>query len=295
MKKVLLTGGTGFIGRNIIEYFADSEEYEIIAPTSKELDIIDENAVTEYLTKNYFDIVLNFAVYGDGIDKTKDGTKMLEYNLRMFLNFEKNSHLYGKMYYAGSGAEYDKSRDIIAVKEDDEGENIPIDHYGLMRYTIDKIIRKSDNIYGLKIFGIYGKYEPWHIRFISNCCCKAIKNLPLSIRQNVYFDYIWIEDFLDILKMLMDNTPKEHVYNVTTGKRIDLYTLAEMVLKVSGKDLPIYVCREGLGKEYTSDNSKLMKELGGYRFTEVETAVAKLYRWYQENESMIDISKLLYQ
>ena len=42
MKKVLLTGGTGFIGRNIIEYFADSEEYEIIAPTSKELDIIDK-------------------------------------------------------------------------------------------------------------------------------------------------------------------------------------------------------------------------------------------------------------
>lgn len=295
MKKVLLTGGTGFIGRNIIEYFAGSEEYEIIAPTSKELDIIDENAVTEYLTKNYFDIVLNFAVYGDGIDKTKDGTKMLEYNLRMFLNFEKNHHLYGRMYYAGSGAEYDKSGDIISVSEEDEGNRIPTDHYGLMRYTIDKIIRKSYNIYGLKIFGIYGKYEPWHTRFISNCCCKAIKNLPLSIRQNVYFDYIWIEDFLDILKMLMDNTPKEHVYNVTTGKRIDLHTLAEIVLKVSGKDLPIYVCREGLGKEYTSDNSKLMKELGGYRFTEVETAVAKLYRWYQENESMIDISKLLYQ
>ena len=64
---------------------------------------------------------------------------MLEYNLRMFLNFEKNSHLFGKMYYAGSGAEYDKRYNICSVKEEQEGSTIPIDQYGLMRYTIDKI------------------------------------------------------------------------------------------------------------------------------------------------------------
>ena len=132
MKKVLLTGGSGFIGKNIIEYFSNSEKYEIIAPTSRELNIIDEEAVTEYLSKQYFDIVLNFAVYGDGIDKSKDGTKMLEYNLRMFLNFEKNSHLYGKMYYAGSGAEYDKRYDICSVTEEEEGCRIPVDLFSFL-------------------------------------------------------------------------------------------------------------------------------------------------------------------
>lgn len=295
MKKVLLTGGSGFIGRNVIEYFSNSEEYEIIAPTSKELNIIDEEAVTRYLEENYFDIVLNFAVYGDGIDKSKDGTKMLEYNLRMFLNFEKNSHLFGKMYYAGSGAEYDKRYDICSVSEDEEGKTIPVDQYGLMRYTIDKIIRKSENIYGLKIFGIYGKYEPWNRRFISNCCCKAIKGLPLSIRQNVYFDYIWIEDFLEILESLMSITPKEHVYNVSTGQRVDLLTLAKLVLEISGKELPIYVCKEGYGNEYTSDNTRLMEELDGFTFMPVEEAISKLYKWYEEHEKEIDIVQLLYQ
>ena len=295
MEKVLLTGGSGFIGRNIVEYFEKSTEYEIVAPSSKELDCIDEAAVTQYLSDNHFDIVLHFAIYGDGIDKSKDGTKMLEYNLRMFLNFEKNSHLYGRMYYAGSGAEYDKHYPIMSVTEEAEGIHIPTDQYGLMRYTIDKIIRKSNNIYCLKIFGLYGKYEPWDKRFISNCCCKAIKGIPLSIRQNVYFDYLWIEDFLKILKVLMDKAPREHSYNIVTGQKIDLYSLAQMVVDISGKCLPIYICKDRLGNEYTANNAKLLNEIGDFPFTPTKKAVEQLYRWYEENEHIIDISRLLYQ
>lgn len=297
MKKVLLTGGSGFIGKNVIEYFADSREYEITAPTSKELDIIDENAVTEYLTENKFDIILNFAVYGDGIDKKKDGSKMLEYNLRMFLNFEKNSHLYRRMLYAGTGAEYDKRFDICSVREQDEGSHIPVDQYGLMRYVTDRLIRKSDNIYSLKLFGIFGKYEPWHMRFISNCCCKAIKGLPISIRQNVYFDYLWIEDFCRILEWFMAEKvmPKEHAYNVVSGRRIDLYSIARMVIEISEKELPVYICREGFGREYTADNTSLLQEMNQFDFTPLKEAIRKLYRWYEEHEAEIDIYHLLYQ
>lgn len=295
MKKVLLIGGSGFIGRHIIEHFKNSDKYQIIAPTSRELNIIDEEMVTTYLQNQYFDIVLNFAIYGDGIDKTKDGTKMLEYNLRMFLNFEKNSHLYGKMYYAGSGAEYDKRFDIVEVSEDDEGKHIPIDQYGLMRYTIDRLIRNSSNIYGLKIFGIFGIYEPWQRRFISNCCCKAVKGLPLTIRQNLFFDYIYVKDFCRILERLMDIEPQEHAINVVRGEKIDLYSLAKMVLEVSGKELPIYICEEGLGKEYTADNSRLIREIGSFEYTDIKDAITEMYRWYMRNEKDIDMLKLLYQ
>lgn len=297
MKKVLLIGGSGFIGKNVIEHFSGSQEYELTAPTSSELNTIEEDAVTEYLENNWFDIVLNFAVYGDGIDKKKDGSKMLEYNLRMFLNFEKNSHLYGRMLYAGTGAEYDKRFDICSVKEEEEGRHIPTDQYGLMRYVTDRLIRKSDNIYSLKLFGVFGKYEPWHIRFISNCCCKAVKGLPISIRQNVYFDYLWIEDFCRILEWFMDErvTPKEHAYNVVSGSRIDLYSIALMVVEISGKNVPVYICREGLGQEYTADNARLLQEIGRFEFTPLKEAVKELYKWYEEHETEIDIYRLLYQ
>lgn len=296
-ENILLVGGSGFIGKNVIEYFQNSNRYCITAPTSQELDAIDEEAVTSYLSKYQFDTVLNFAVYGDGIDKSKDGTKMLEYNLRIFLNFEKNSHLYKRMIYAGTGAEYDKRFDIKGVKEIEVGRHIPVDQYGLMRYITDKIICKSDKIYSLKIFGLFGKYEPWWIRFISNCCCKAIKGIPISIRQNVYFDYLWIEDFCEILEYFMDrkHTPKEHSFNIVSGTKIDLYSLAQMVVTKSGKDIPIYVCKEGFGKEYTADNSRLLEEIGGFDFTPVQETIGKLYDWYVKNEDIIDIYKLLYQ
>ncbi len=297
MKKVLIIGGSGFIGKNVREYLENKKCYEIHAPTTKNLNAIDEEQVANVLRQTYYDIVLNFAVYGDGVDKTKDGSKILEYNLRIFLNFEKNHQLYGRMFYAGTGAEYDKRFDIRSVKESEEGKHIPIDQYGLMRYITDRMIRQSENIYSLKLFGIFGKYEPWHIRFISNCCCKAIKGIPISIRQNVYFDYIWIEDFCKILDWFMneDNHPQHHAYNVTRGEKVDLLTIAKMVVEISGKQIPIIVCHEGIGKEYTSDNQLLLQEIGGFRFTPLKAAIHKLYVWYQNHENEIDLYKLLYQ
>lgn len=294
MKRILLLGGSGFIGRNIQDFFEKKDEYVVEAPPSGRLDLINEKSVDDYFHVRYFDVVLFFADYGTRIDKNKKDDKILEFNLRMFLNVEKNKEHYGVMFYSGTGAEYDKRYDIVEAKEEDEGKRIPGDDYGLMRYIIDRIIRQSDKIYDLKIFGLYGKYEPWQFRFISNCCCKALKGLPISIRQNLYFDYLYINDFLDILKMLLDSPPSAHALNITSGRKIDLETLAKIVVEVSGKDIPIIICKEGIGKEYTSNNDLLLKEIGNYEFTSYKDSIIELYQWYCENERIIDLEKLLY-
>ncbi len=293
--KILITGASGFVGRNVKEYLEKkNEEYEIYAPTSKELDCLDEQEVTEYLKKHRFEYVLHFAVYGDGIDKTKDGTKILDYNLRIFLNFAKNSMYYGKMYYTGSGAEYDKRSEIVSVSEEEIGQSIPVDQYGLMKYTIQQIIEKSDNIYNFRLFGIFGKYEYYPVKFISLACCKAIKGLPLAMRQNVYFDYLWIEDFCRMVERFLWQEPKFHTYNMVSGQKISLEEICNMVLKVSGKDLPVYICKEGLGKEYTASNKRFLEECPDFVYTPMEQVIEKLYQWYMQNETMIDIYKLLY-
>lgn len=294
VKKILITGSTGFVGRNVKEYLEKNPNYRIYAPVSRELDCIDETAVQEYLEENRFDYVLHFAVYGDGIDKSKDGTKVLEYNLRMFLNFQKCSRLYGRMYYCGSGAEYDKRYDIVSVKETEIGRTIPTSQYGLMKYTVGQMIEASENIYNFRLFGIFGKYEYYPLKFISNICCKAIKGLPFSIRQNVYFDYLWVDDFCRMLEFFLSHEPRYHSYNMVAGDKISLREICDIVNQITSRETPVYICREGLGREYTASNGRFLEEWPDFTYTAKETAVRELYDWYKEREDMIDIYQLLY-
>lgn len=292
--KILITGASGFVGRNVKEYLEGKTGYEICAPTSKELNCLDESEVKEYLEKKHFDYILHFAVYGDGVDKSKDGTKILEYNLRIFLNFAKQNHLYGKMYYTGSGAEYDKRYPISMVKEEEIGKTIPTDQYGLMKYTIGEIIEHSENIYNFRLFGIFGKYEYYPVKFISNVCCKAIKGLPLAMRQNVYFDYLWVEDFCRMVEYFLVNEPRHHTYNMVSGQPVSLKEICAQVLRTAGKELPVYICKEGLANEYTASNKRFMSECGDFQYTPFEKSVSVLYEWYKENEKDIDLYQLLY-
>ena len=84
--KILMTGGSGFVGRNVKEYLLQ-KGYDVYAPSSRELNGVDEEQVAACLQKTRYDVVLNFAVYVNGTDPSKDGSRILDYNLRMFLNF----------------------------------------------------------------------------------------------------------------------------------------------------------------------------------------------------------------
>lgn len=291
--KVLITGASGFVGRNVKEYLQRKEMYDIYTPSSRELNCIDEECVTDYLKKYKFDCILHFAVYAAGTGNDKDRNRELDYNLRMFFNFAKNSNYYGKMFYTGSGAEYDKRYDVSRVTEQDIGRTIPTDHYGLMKYIIGQQIESSRKIYNLRLFGIFGKYENYSSRFISNVCCKAVIGIPFSMRQNVYFDYLWVEDFCRMIEIFLQKELLCHTYNIVSGTKISLMEICEIVRRVSGKQLPVFVCRDGLGNEYTASNERFLKEFPEFRFTDIEEAVKSLYDWYQNNEK-INIYQLFY-
>lgn len=294
MKKILITGASGFVGRNVKEYLEKQGGYQILTPSSTELNCIDEAAVRDCLERNHFDFVFHFASYGNESDKNKDAAKILEYNLRMFLNFQKCSKLYGKMYYCGSGAEYDKQYDIVSVKETEIGRTIPTDQYGLMKYILGQMTEASENIYNFRLFGIFGKYEYYPVKFISNICCKAVKGLPLSMRQNVYFDYLWVEDFARMLEFFLSHEPRFHSYNMVSGDKISLSEICDIVNRISGMDARMYVCRKGLAREYTASNERFLSECPDFAFTAKETAIKALYDWYKNREEMIDVYELLY-
>jgi UDP-glucose 4-epimerase len=289
--RVLITGGSGFIGRNLIENL--SPEIEVTAPSSRELDLTDQYKVEQFVRANHFDVILHTATLNATANSQRDRNLVLEKNLLMFFNLVRLRDHFGKMIYYGSGAEYDIRYYQPFMKEEYFDTHIPVDQYGFSKYIMSKYIEAADNIVDLRIFGCFGPYEDWEIRFISNALCKALHGLPITMRQNVFFDYIWVKDLVRMTEWVMKSSTKYRHYNACTGQHVDLVTLAHMITDVTGTNTQIIVGQDGLKAEYSGDNSRILKEMGMFEFTPIRTALENLKDYYQKRLGSIDRNLLL--
>ena len=292
--KILLTGGGGFIGRNVREYL--SRDHDVLAPTHSELDLTDSVAVDGWFREHRVDAVVHGAVR-PGHRAAQDPSRQLWTNLRMFFNIERNRNLFGRFVFLSSGAVYDGSGPLVHVAEDQLGVSLPEDEHGLSKYAIARFIeaegaRSASRIVELRLFGVFGRYEDYGIRFISNAICRALCDLPITLRQDRRFSYLFIDDLMPVLEWALAGEPGSAAYNVTPDWTDTLRGLASMVAARSGKDVPILVAHDGLGNEYTGDNSRLRREMPGLTFTPSEVAVDRLYGWYADRVSEIDRDRL---
>lgn len=287
---IFITGGSGFIGRNLIEYF--SVNHTVFAPTRLELDLTDEVQVAEYFLNNDIDIVIHGAVK-PGHRNAQDQSGLLDANTRMFFNIMRCSEKFRKMIFLGSGAVYDMRHYKPKMKEEYFDQHVPADSHGFSKYLIAKFLHSKENVVKLRLFGVFGRYEDYAIRFISNAICKVLFGLPITIKQNRRFDYLYINDLMPVLDYFIENQPKQIAYNVTPDSAIDLYSIAEIILQRSGKELPIIVAEPGFGQEYSGDNTRLHTEIPSLSFTPIEAAIGDLYDWYEANIHLIEREKLL--
>ena len=291
MKRVLLTGSGGFIGRHLLEQLSAS--YDIAAPTSRELDLTHAEPVESYLRKNDFDVVVHAATWNATVNSTKDLNLVLEKNLAMFFNLARMHERYGKLIYYGSGAEYDQEHYVPRMREEYFDTHVPVDQYGFSKYIMAKHTESATNIVDLRVFGCFGPYEDWELRFISNALCKSLHGLPITIKQNVLFDYLWVDDLVRITDWFMSHDNRHKHYNACTGRSVDLLSLARLIQKVLGMDVPIQLAQSGLKPEYSGDNSLLLAELPDFKFTDLEESVRRLAKYYADNLDRIDRKLLL--
>ncbi len=283
---ILITGSNGFAGSHLKEYL-NTKKFKLFTPSHKELDLLDENKVDNYFKTHKIDIVIHTAVVG-GSRKEEAEESALSQNLRMFFNILRNRNRFIKMIHCGSGAEYDKHFSITQVKEEDFDKRVPIDEYGYGKYLCSKYIENIENVVCLRIFALFGKGEDYRYRFISNAICRNLFNLPITMRQDVYFDYFNINDFVKIVGYFIENEAKHKFYNIGSGKRINLKTIAKMINEIAYKKSEIIVGKTGLNKEYTCNNKRLLTEITDFKFTRMEDSVKNLYLWYKVNKNKID-------
>ena len=220
--------------------------------------------------------------------------KYFENRIRMFMNFANCSRFYRKMIYFGSGAEYGRQKGVFMASETNIGKKVPTDSYGLALYTINEIARKSENIYNLRLFGIFGTHELWQRRFISNAICKRLYGYPITIRQDRVMSYTDVSDLMRVVEWFMTHTPMYHDYNVVQGDPVSLSSLADIVNNHDDESVPIYIAKDGIDVEYSGDGTRLLNECG-IQFISFEESIKRLYQWYEERLASIDREPLLYQ
>lgn len=265
---ILLTGSGGFIGQHLKEHLKD--KYNLLTPCSWKLNLLNQADVDEYFNNHEIDMIIHLAAAGVRITPDATIEEVAKPNIEMFDNLAKHVSEKCKMIMLGSGAEYDKSKPIINVKESEFGKSIPQDPYGYSKYLISKKIEKQENILNLRVFGVYGVGES-PTRVTSAIVNAKIKNEPVVLNQNVRFCFIWIEDLCKIVEYFIENPTKEKFINVTPNESIEIADMAKLIgAEVSLKN-------EGLNNEYTGDNTLLKSKIGDFEFYSYKTGLLNMY------------------
>lgn len=242
---ILLTGSGGFIGRNLKEYLKD--KYTLFCPRSYELDLTDQNAVEKYFNSYDINFIIHCGTTG-GVRGVQDNPETLDDNIAMVNNILKYKREDCRVILFGSGAMYDKSRNLHKVRETEIGKFIPYDLYGQSKMKIAEITEKRNDLLCLNIFACYG-YNEKESRFPSYAINQALRGQDIVINQNVVFDYLFVEDIADIVK------------------------------DISGNNCKIEVKNSVMNNEYTGNNSVLLSEIKDLKFTSMQEGLLKLYNY----------------
>ena len=276
MKKILFTGATGFLGRNLVPELR--KEYELFTPSRKELDLNNVDDIKRYIQKNNFDVIIHAAIPNIQSDSIEF---LLRDSLRTFMQLDELHEYYEKMIYFGSGAEYDKAYPIIRADENQIGKRIPQNDYGLAKYMMNRVCRSSNNIYNFRIFGCYGPTDA-DFKLNTYIIHQCMKEEPIHLRQNVRFDYMYVMDLVPAIKYAIENPLKYHDYNVCSGTSIEILKMAEHIKKKMKCNVPVTVEKQGMANEYSGDNTRFMKEMPMMKFTKFETGIEKLIEFELE-------------
>ena len=198
--KILITGGSGFIGRSLIK--ALNQEHDIFSPSSKELDVTNSYDVEKYLQNKYFDWVIHCAIRG-GRRTDEDKAEVTYNNLKMFFNLMNNKDRFGKLINFASGAEFDRTSSINSNTNDLKN-SYPTDPYGMSKNIISRITQDCINCYNFRVFGVFGEDED-DTRFIKSNVKRYKNTENLKIHQQKAFDFFYIEDLITIVKYYINN------------------------------------------------------------------------------------------
>lgn len=213
MSKLLITGASGFIGKHLLEV-PKLKHYEVLSPSSKELNLMDAKSISKYIRKNQPEYLIHLAwITNPGLYKTSlENVKWTRASECLFKEFYKMNGL--KVVAAGTGLEYDQQWGYFL-----EGvtPTLPNTLYGKCKVYTNKILGLYPHSYSwVRIFNAYGIGEP-SSKIISNTISSLSKNQRVVVdNPNYIIDYIYVKDVANSIVELIYKSHRSEI-NLSTG------------------------------------------------------------------------------
>lgn len=299
MKRILLTGATGFIGRNCVPLLL-AKGYEIHAVSSKsyrgdwsdvhwhQADLMDSRQVLELLTQVQPSHLLHFAWYtvpGKYWNSTEN-FRWIQASLTLLEAFSKNG---GKrIVMAGTCAEYDWKYGYLSEKTTPL---LPDTIYGKCKHSLQVMLDAFCKQTGIssawgRIFFPYGQYEHQD-KLIPSVIRSLIQGRPASCSHgNQIRDYLYVEDVANAFIALLESEVQGPV-NIASGYPVSLKEIVYKIAdKLNRKDLVRLGAVPASANEprlIVADVGRLFDEIGWRPKYTLDTGLESAIEWWKRN------------
>ncbi|MEF2889962.1 MAG: dTDP-glucose 4,6-dehydratase [Turicibacter sanguinis] len=317
-KKILVTGGAGFIGGNFVHYMVDKyPNYMIVnldaltyagnletcqpvegKPNYKFVkgDIADREFIFDLFEKEKFDVVVNFAAESHVDRSVKDPEIFIKTNVLGTQVLMDASRAYGvERYHQVSTDEVygdlplDRP-DLFFTEETPLHTSSP---YSASKASADLLVFAYHRTFGLPITisRCSNNYGPYHFpeKLIPLMISRALndENLPVYGNGENVRDWLHVYDHCAAIDLILHKGRVGEVYNVGGHNERTNLEVVRTILKALGKseDLITYVTdRPGHDLRYAIDPQKLENELGWKPTYNFDTGIAQTIQWYLDNK-----------
>ena len=321
-KKILVTGGAGYIGSHTVRQLGDAG-YEVITydnlstGSAKALlhgslfvgDLADELALELAFSQHKFDAVLHFAA---SISVPQSVANPLDYysnNTRNTLNLLRCCQKYGvqKFVFSSTAAVYGEPQENPVSEACPTN---PINPYGWSKLMSERMIRdygfSSDfkfvilryfNVAGAEIAGRIGQSAPKASHLMRVACDAALGNIPAVGIFGTDFDtadgtgirdYIHVEDLaaahIDALRYL-ESGGASNIFNCGYGQGYSVREVLTKLKEITGIDFPVVESPRRAGDPacVIASGDRIRQVLGWQpKYNNLETILSTAYAWEQK-------------
>lgn len=254
--KVLILGGSGFIGSNLTDAFLKfnsmltvvSAEASQIANTNQNLTQIKhnfENGPCDEIKENNYDFVINCTGYIDHSDYFVNGPSIIQNQLFTLFNIidSLQNKKFKKFIQIGSSDEYGNN---TAPQIEDQRE-LPSTPYGFAKtastHFIQMLARNIDfpGIV-LRPFLVYGPGQKMN-RFIPYAIDSCLKKNNFHITDGKQIkDFLYIDDFIEAVfcSIFSSNAINGRIFNVASGNPVSIREVVDIIQRICNGGNPIF-------------------------------------------------------